>query len=49
MPDLSEDGRVMFNKGFKFAISGFIRDKGRSDYEIEKLLRAKGVYPLNEE
>lgn len=31
------------------AISGYIRDKGRSDFEIEKLLRSKGLYPLPDE
>lgn len=45
VPDLDEEGRVIFDKGYKFAISGFIRDKGRSDFEIEKLLKSKGLYP----
>ena len=45
VPDLDENGRVIMNQGYKVAISGFIRDKGRSDLEIEKLLRANGYYP----
>ena len=45
VPDLDEEGRVVFDKGYKFAISGFVRHKGRSDFEIEKLLRAKALYP----
>jgi len=28
------------------AISGYVRNKGRSDYEIEKILRARGLYPI---
>lgn len=45
IPDLDEEGRVIFDKGYKVAMSGFIRDKGRSDYEIEKILRAQSLYP----
>ena len=48
VPDVDESGRVRLDSGFKFAISGFIRDKGRADYEIEKLLRGKNVYPLQD-
>ena len=47
VPDLDENGLVIPDKGFKFAVSGFIRDKGRSDFEIEKLLRSKDIYPMN--
>ncbi len=45
VPDLDENGKVILNQGFKVAISGFIRDKGRSDLEIEKILRANKYYP----
>jgi hypothetical protein len=48
VPDLDENGRVIFDKGYKLAICGFIRDKGKSDFEIEKLLRAKGIYPSSD-
>ena len=48
IPDVNENGQIKFDSGFKFAISGFIRDKGRSDFEIEKLLKAKQMYPLKE-
>ena len=47
VPDVDENGRVKQDSGFKFAISGYIRDKGRSDIEIEKLLTAKGLFPLD--
>ena len=48
VPDVDEQGRIKTGgEGIKIAISGYIRDKGRSDYEIEKILRAKGKYPLN--
>ena len=46
IPDLDQNGQVIFDKGYKFAVSGFIRDKGRSDFEIEKLLQYKNIYPI---
>ncbi len=48
VPDVDENGRVKFDTGFKFAVSGFIRAKGRSDFEIEKLLRSKTQYPVRD-
>lgn len=48
VPDVDENGLIVKDSGFKFAVSGFIRSKGRSDFEIEKLLRSKGIYPLKE-
>ncbi len=48
VPDVREDGTVNRDSGYKVAICGFIRDKGRSDYEIEKLLRHHGYYPKND-
>jgi small subunit ribosomal protein S21e len=48
VPDVDENGQVKFDSGFKFAVSGFIRDKGRSDFEIEKLLRSQSLFPLRD-
>ena len=50
VPDVDESGQIKREPGtgFKFAISGYIRNKGRSNYEIEKLLRSKGIFPLKE-
>lgn len=48
VPDVDENGRVKFDSGSKFAISGYIREKARSDYEIEKLLRSKELFPIRE-
>ena len=48
VPDVDENGRVIYDKGYKVAICGFIRDKGRSDYEIEKVLRANKYYPSDQ-
>ena len=45
VPEVNSDGTVNRNDGYRVAICGFIRDKGRSDYEIEKLLRHNGYYP----
>ena len=46
--DVDDEGRVIKDQGsgFKFAISGYLRNKGRSNYEIEKLLRSKHIFPL---
>ncbi len=48
VPDINEDGQVDRSSGFRLAICGFIRDKGRSDYEIEKLLKYNNYYPNNQ-
>ena len=50
VPDVDENGRVRRDQGsgFKFAISGYLRNKGRSNYEIEKLLRSKNIFPLKD-
>ena len=48
IPDVDDEGRVIIGKGTKIAICGFIRDKGRSDYEIEKILKSKNVYPCSQ-
>ena len=48
IPDVDAHGRIIEGgEGIKLAISGYIRDKGRSDFEIEKILRAKGKYPIS--
>ena len=44
IPDV-KDGKVT-KEGFNVAFSGYIRDKGRCDQELEKILRAKGVYDV---
>ena len=46
VPDVDEQGRANLNKGTTFALSGYIRNKGRSDQEIESILGNKGLYPL---
>ena len=44
IPQIDENGVVIPESNmFTFALSGYIREKGRSDYEIEKLLFAKSV------
>ena len=50
VPDIDENGHVKREQGsgFKFAISGYLRNKGRSNYEIEKLLRSKNIFPLKD-
>ena len=50
VPDVDENGHVRRDagSGFKFAISGYLRNKGRSNYEIEKLLRSKNIFPLKD-
>lgn len=50
IPDVDEQGRIRREPGtgFKLAVSGYIRNKGRSNYEIEKLLRSKGIFPLRD-
>ena len=48
VPDVDENGRVL-DKGFTVALSGYIRDKGRSDIELEKLLRHSELYPLKDQ
>lgn len=48
VPEVNEDGTVNTSKGFQVAISGYIRDKGRSDYELEKIFRKEKLYPANE-
>jgi hypothetical protein len=43
VPEIDENGRAVLSKGTgnQIAISGYIRDKGRSDLEIEKILISK--------
>merc|ERR1739845_131684 len=45
IPKVDSTGRIVPDEFEHFiAISGYVRNKGRSDYEIEKLLIAKGLY-----
>merc|ERR1712043_139426 len=47
IPKVDENGRIIPGEFLDhIAISGYVRNKGRSDYEIEKLLKAKGLYPV---
>ena len=46
VPDVDENGRVLQNKHTKLNICGYVRDKARSDMEIMKILKSRGVYPL---
>merc|ERR1712151_443218 len=47
IPKVDSEGRVIPDEFEAFiAISGYVRNKGRSDLEIEKLLAAKGLYPV---
>ena len=47
IPDVDENGRVIQGSSlFSFAMGGFVREKGRTDLEITKLLKSKGLYPL---
>merc|ERR1712039_188871 len=47
MPKVDASGRIVNGEYDSFlAISGYIRNKGRSDYEIEKILRSRGLYPI---
>jgi small subunit ribosomal protein S21e len=48
VPDVDENGRVKHDTGYKFAVSGFIRAKGRADFEIEKLLKSQNHYPVRD-
>merc|ERR1712080_745488 len=49
IPKVDADGRIVEGEFEQFiAISGFIRNKGRSDQEIEKILISKGLYPCAE-
>ena len=48
VPEVNEDGTVNSKNGFTVALSGFIRDKGRADYEFEKILRNEKIVPMEE-
>ena len=49
VPDVDEHGKVLAGSETIIPISGYIRNKGRSEWEIEKILRSKGLYPLPED
>merc|ERR1712080_40086 len=49
IPKFDSNGRILPGEFEDFiAISGYVRNKGRSDYEIEKLLISKGLYPCED-
>jgi hypothetical protein len=46
---VDDQGRMINGAEEVIAISGYLRSKGRSEWEVEKLLKAKGIYPVPEE
>jgi small subunit ribosomal protein S21e len=46
VPRVDAEGKVIAGSEDVFAISGYLRTKGRGEWEVEKLLRSKGLYPL---
>merc|ERR1712224_879130 len=49
IPKVDANGRVIPDEFEEsIAISGYIRNKARSDLEIEKILMAKGLYPISD-
>jgi len=49
IPKVDADGRIVEGEFEHFiAISGYVRNKGRSDQEIEKILSGRGLYPVSE-
>ena len=49
VPRVDGVGRVIQGQEDVFAISGFLRTKGRGEWELEKLLRSRGIYPIPED
>ena len=49
VPNVDSNGRVIVGDEHIIALSGFIRSKGRSEWELEKILIAKGIYPIPED
>ncbi len=49
VPRVDSQGRVIPGSEDVYALSGYIRAKGRSEWELEKILRAKGIYPVPED
>lgn len=49
VPRVDDQGKIVSGQEDVFAISGYLRAKGRSEWEVEKLLRSKGLYPLPDE
>merc|ERR1712170_234318 len=49
IPKVDANGRVIPDEFEEsIAISGYIRNKARSDLEIEKILISKGLYPVSD-
>jgi small subunit ribosomal protein S21e len=40
VPQVDAQGRLLSEKGTHIALSGYIREKGRADIEIEKILKS---------
>lgn len=49
LPKVDEEGRAVAGEEYVFDISGYLRNKGRSEWEFEKLLRSQGLYPAPED
>merc|ERR1711935_1207295 len=48
-PKVDASGRIINDEyDTMLAISGYVRNKGKSDLEIEKILRARGLYPVSD-
>jgi hypothetical protein len=46
VPHVDSEGKITGQSESVFPISGYVRAKGRGDWELEKILRAKGLYPI---
>ena len=49
VPDVDAQGRIISERGTHIALSGYIREKGRSDIEIEKILKSQGKFVIKTE
>ena len=49
IPDVDAQGRVITERGTNVVLSGYIREKGRGDIELEKILKSSGNYTLRAE
>lgn len=45
IPNVDAKGRIVPGNGTTIVISGYVRDKGLSDWEIEKIARSQNLYP----
>lgn len=49
VPEVDASGRMVAERGSHIVLSGYIREKGRADIEIEKILRSQGTYTIGTE